>query len=200
MYSWRVEQLRAVGLTQLLAETFADLVDWHEVATLVERGCAPESRAGDRALIAGHPLLLKHVQPAMAGLIDGSLSTLAPRPHPRPSHPQALGVLCGAGFLRSSCTDRAFRSASLSGASYCVSRPPSKNSSRVSGTAEPVLREPARGGDRLIIPEGRIESPRPFVLHQLSSQYRSRLGRLRAGLSSSPWHSPDSSQPLARTS
>jgi hypothetical protein len=42
VYSWRVEQLRAVGLTQLLAETFADLVDWHEVATLVERGCAPE--------------------------------------------------------------------------------------------------------------------------------------------------------------
>jgi hypothetical protein len=42
VYSWRVEQLRAVGLTQLLAETFADAVDWHEVATLVERGCAPE--------------------------------------------------------------------------------------------------------------------------------------------------------------
>jgi hypothetical protein len=42
VYSWRVEQLRAVGLTQLLAETFADLVDWHEVASLVERGCAPE--------------------------------------------------------------------------------------------------------------------------------------------------------------
>jgi hypothetical protein len=42
VHSWRVEQLRAVGLTQLLAEIFADLVDWHEVATLVERGCTPE--------------------------------------------------------------------------------------------------------------------------------------------------------------
>jgi hypothetical protein len=42
VHGWRVEQLRAVGLTQLLAEIFADLVDWHEVATLVERGCTPE--------------------------------------------------------------------------------------------------------------------------------------------------------------
>jgi hypothetical protein len=42
VHTWRAEQLRALGLTYLLAETFADLVDWHEVATLVERGCAPE--------------------------------------------------------------------------------------------------------------------------------------------------------------
>jgi hypothetical protein len=41
VYSWCVEQLRALGLSQLLAETFAEIVDWHEVADLVERGCAP---------------------------------------------------------------------------------------------------------------------------------------------------------------
>jgi hypothetical protein len=40
--AWRVEQLHALGLSQVLAETFADLVDWHEVARLVEHGCAPE--------------------------------------------------------------------------------------------------------------------------------------------------------------
>jgi hypothetical protein len=43
VHSWRVEQLRAVGLTQLLAEIFADLVDWHEVATLVERAARRSS-------------------------------------------------------------------------------------------------------------------------------------------------------------
>ena len=42
VHTWCVEQLHALGLSQLLAETFADLVDWHEVASLVERGCAPE--------------------------------------------------------------------------------------------------------------------------------------------------------------
>jgi hypothetical protein len=37
--AWRTEQLRRLGLPYILAEAFADLVDWHAVADLVERGC-----------------------------------------------------------------------------------------------------------------------------------------------------------------
>jgi hypothetical protein len=40
--AWRVEQLRRLGLSRILAQTFAGLVDWHEIAALVERGCSPE--------------------------------------------------------------------------------------------------------------------------------------------------------------
>jgi hypothetical protein len=40
--AWRSEQLRRLGLSRVVAETFADLVDWHEVAALVARGCSPE--------------------------------------------------------------------------------------------------------------------------------------------------------------
>ncbi len=40
--AWRSEQLRRLGLSRILAETFGGLVDWHEVATLVARGCSPE--------------------------------------------------------------------------------------------------------------------------------------------------------------
>ncbi len=40
--AWRSEQLRRLGLSRILAETFAGLVDWHEVAGLVARGCSPE--------------------------------------------------------------------------------------------------------------------------------------------------------------
>ncbi len=41
IHEWRTEQLRRVGLPGILAETFADLVDWHALADLVERGCSP---------------------------------------------------------------------------------------------------------------------------------------------------------------
>jgi len=40
VHAWRTEQLRRLGLPYLLAEAFADLVDWHAVADLVERGCS----------------------------------------------------------------------------------------------------------------------------------------------------------------
>jgi hypothetical protein len=40
--TWRAEQLRRLGLSRILAETFAGLVDWHDVAALVARGCSPE--------------------------------------------------------------------------------------------------------------------------------------------------------------
>jgi hypothetical protein len=38
---WRVDQLWQLGVPRLLARAFADDVDWHEVARLVERGCPP---------------------------------------------------------------------------------------------------------------------------------------------------------------
>lgn len=42
VYAWRVEQLGNLGFSTLVADAFASLVDWHEVANLVQRGCPPE--------------------------------------------------------------------------------------------------------------------------------------------------------------
>ena len=42
VYSWRVEQLARLGLSNVIASAVATLVDWHEVARLVEHGCSPE--------------------------------------------------------------------------------------------------------------------------------------------------------------
>jgi hypothetical protein len=42
IHAWRAEQLRRLGLSSTLAETFAGLVDWHDIAALVARGCPPE--------------------------------------------------------------------------------------------------------------------------------------------------------------
>jgi len=39
---WRVEQLRLLGLASALAVAFADVVDWHDLAALINRGCSPE--------------------------------------------------------------------------------------------------------------------------------------------------------------
>ncbi|HEY2740717.1 MAG TPA: hypothetical protein VGI69_00885 [Gaiellaceae bacterium] len=39
VHDWRTEQLRRLGLPWILAEGFADLVDWHAVEDLVARGC-----------------------------------------------------------------------------------------------------------------------------------------------------------------
>jgi hypothetical protein len=36
---WRAEQLRRLGLPSILAETFADDVDWHALSALIERWC-----------------------------------------------------------------------------------------------------------------------------------------------------------------
>ena len=41
VHAWRVERLQSLGLPRLVAETFADHVDWHVVAGLVGRGCSP---------------------------------------------------------------------------------------------------------------------------------------------------------------
>jgi hypothetical protein len=42
VYAWRVERLSDLGLSNIVASAIAPLVDWHEIARLVERGCSPE--------------------------------------------------------------------------------------------------------------------------------------------------------------
>ena len=42
VYAWRVERLSDLGLSNIVASAVAPLVDWHEIARLVERGCSPE--------------------------------------------------------------------------------------------------------------------------------------------------------------
>ncbi len=41
IHAWRTERLLQLGLPLALAEAFAGLVDWHDLAALVERGCPP---------------------------------------------------------------------------------------------------------------------------------------------------------------
>jgi hypothetical protein len=41
MHNWRVSQLTRLGLPGPLAEIYADRIDWHQVARLVQRGCPP---------------------------------------------------------------------------------------------------------------------------------------------------------------
>jgi hypothetical protein len=39
LHEWRAEQLRDLGVPLMIADMFADQVDWRAVAALVERGC-----------------------------------------------------------------------------------------------------------------------------------------------------------------
>jgi hypothetical protein len=39
VHDWRVERLRDLGVPRVVADLFADQVDWRTVAALVERGC-----------------------------------------------------------------------------------------------------------------------------------------------------------------
>jgi len=41
VHSWRVAQLIQLGVPKSMAEVYADGVDWHQVARLVQRGCPP---------------------------------------------------------------------------------------------------------------------------------------------------------------
>ena len=41
IHNWRVSQLKRLGLSGLLAEIYADQIDWHQLARLVQRGCPP---------------------------------------------------------------------------------------------------------------------------------------------------------------
>ena len=39
VHRWRVSQLRRLGMPGPLAEIYADRIDWHQIARLVQRGC-----------------------------------------------------------------------------------------------------------------------------------------------------------------
>jgi len=41
VHLWRLAQLARLGIPRPLADVVADHVDWHEIAALVQRGCAP---------------------------------------------------------------------------------------------------------------------------------------------------------------
>jgi hypothetical protein len=41
VHQWRLTQLARLGIPRPLADVVADHVDWHEIAALVQRGCAP---------------------------------------------------------------------------------------------------------------------------------------------------------------
>jgi hypothetical protein len=38
-HTWHAMQLRRLGLDDVVAEIFADYVDWHELDDLLSRGC-----------------------------------------------------------------------------------------------------------------------------------------------------------------
>jgi len=41
VHRWRVSQLMRLGIPRPLAEVYAERVDWHQIAGLVQRGCPP---------------------------------------------------------------------------------------------------------------------------------------------------------------
>lgn len=41
VHNWRVSQLTRLGISGPLAEIYADRIDWHQIARLVQRGCPP---------------------------------------------------------------------------------------------------------------------------------------------------------------
>jgi hypothetical protein len=41
VHDWRVSQLTRLGIPGPLAEVYADRIDWHQIARLVQRGCPP---------------------------------------------------------------------------------------------------------------------------------------------------------------
>ena len=41
VHNWRVGRLTRLGVPGSLAEVYADRLDWHQVARLVQRGCPP---------------------------------------------------------------------------------------------------------------------------------------------------------------
>jgi hypothetical protein len=39
VHDWRLSQLMRLGIPGSLAEIYADRIDWHQIARLVQRGC-----------------------------------------------------------------------------------------------------------------------------------------------------------------
>ena len=52
VHRWRVSQLARLGIPRPLAEAYAERVDWHQIARLVQRGCPPAAGAAHRRLMA----------------------------------------------------------------------------------------------------------------------------------------------------
>lgn len=52
LLAWRREQLLWLGVSRRNAYAYAETVDWHDVAVLVQRGCFTVHRVGDRPLTA----------------------------------------------------------------------------------------------------------------------------------------------------
>jgi hypothetical protein len=42
LLAWRREQLLWLGVSRPNAYAYAETVDWHDVAVLVQRGCSPD--------------------------------------------------------------------------------------------------------------------------------------------------------------
>ena len=42
VHEWRAEQLAKLGISRIVAQAVAGLVDWHDLARLIDRGCSPE--------------------------------------------------------------------------------------------------------------------------------------------------------------
>jgi hypothetical protein len=42
VHNWRVSQLNRLGVRRILAEVYADRIDWHQIARLIQQGCPPE--------------------------------------------------------------------------------------------------------------------------------------------------------------
>jgi hypothetical protein len=40
--AWRAEQLQRLGISNVIASAAANVVDWHEVDCLIQKGCSPE--------------------------------------------------------------------------------------------------------------------------------------------------------------
>ncbi len=41
VHAWRVARLTRLGIPELLAEIYADHLDWHQIARLMQHGCPP---------------------------------------------------------------------------------------------------------------------------------------------------------------
>ena len=42
VHDWRVSQLTRLGIPGPPADVYADRIDWHQIARLVQRGCPPQ--------------------------------------------------------------------------------------------------------------------------------------------------------------
>jgi hypothetical protein len=41
VHNWRVSRLTHLGIPQVMAEIYAERIDWHQIARLVQHGCPP---------------------------------------------------------------------------------------------------------------------------------------------------------------